>query len=155
MLANCTPIEKLKPWAGGLTGWALSLYREKRGCALTRYMALTLTRPKTGGWALTRDTTVSITHTLQAVFVDVLLSWQKLSHPKSVLGQFLAAIFCPMGQNVAAKKCPRTLLGCNIQSRLGQNCPRTNSVYLPKIVLGQSFTAKHCPRTKICSQNLS
>ena len=42
-----------------------------------------------------------------------------------------------MGQNVAAKNCPRTLLGCNIQSRLGQNCPRTNSVYSPKIVLGE------------------
>ena len=31
----------------------------------------------------------------------------------------MAAFFYPMGQNVAAKNCPRTLLGCNIQSRLG------------------------------------
>ena len=49
--------------------------------------------------------------------------------PRTIFG----CIFCPMGQNVAAKNCPRTLLGCNIQSRLGQNCPRTNSVYLRTI----------------------
>ena len=55
--------------------------------------------------AITEDS-----NTLRCGAVSVRLSWQKLSHPKSVLGQFLAASFCP-----------RTIFGCNFLSH-GTKC---------------------------------
>ena len=53
-LVNCTPIEKLKPWAGGLTGVGarLACIEKKEGGRLPGTWALTLTRPKRGGGCL-------------------------------------------------------------------------------------------------------
>ena len=64
------------------------------------------------------------------------MSQKLLSHSKIVLGQNFAAKFRPIGQNLAAKLCPRTFMTCQKLSHPAKNYPRLGYFWLPIFVLG-------------------
>ena len=72
-----------------------------------------------------------------------------------LLGQVLAAIFCPRTIFVFGKYTLLVLGPVLAQARLNvttQKCPRTilAATFCP---MGQKIAAKNCPRTKTCSKN--